>query len=193
MDIYNDFFSRHDLTYFCQIRFLKPLIDCPYQEQLSVVMAKAYELGNFNASLFSTEGIASVGPLFAPVSVFACGLGIALANRLSSGLPPRLILISGAALPQIPLNVPLTTTLVSHGAAMLMLWYIMPRSLFRQDSTRETPPQPVIAAWGLPDPPATAGIRSYSSSARPRHRRRRRPARTSILRENRTDASSAAN
>ena len=63
MDIYNDFFSRHDLTYFCQIRFLKPLVDCPYQEQLSIVMARAYELGNFNASLFSTEGIASVGPI----------------------------------------------------------------------------------------------------------------------------------
>jgi hypothetical protein len=139
MDIY-DFFFRHDLTYFCQMSFLKPLVDCPYQEQLSIVMAKAYELGNFNASLFSTEGIASVGPLFAPVSIFACGLVIALANRLSSGLPPRLILISGAALPQILLNVPLTTTLLSHGAAILfMLWYITPRSMFPPDSTREAP------------------------------------------------------
>jgi hypothetical protein len=136
MDIYNDFFFRHDLTYFCQIRFLKPLLDCPYQEQLSIVMARAYELGNFNASLFSTEGIASVGPLFAPVSVFACALVIALANRLSSGLPPRLIMISSAALPQILLNVPLTTTLLSHGAAILfLLWYITPRSLFREDPT----------------------------------------------------------
>jgi len=138
MDIYNDFFSRHDLTYFCQIRFLKPLVDCPYQEQLSIVMARAYELGNFNASLFSTEGIASIGPLFAPISIFVCGLVIALANRLSAGLPPRLILISSAALPQILLNVPLTTTLLSHGAAILfMLWYIAPRSLFHQDSTHE--------------------------------------------------------
>lgn len=137
MDIYNDFFFRHDLTYFCQIRILKPMVDCPYQDQLSIVMAKAYELGNFNASLFSTEGIASVGPLFAPVSVFACGLVIAFANRLSSGLPPRLILISSAAFPPILLNVPLTTTLLSHGAVILfLLWYITPRSLFR-DATNE--------------------------------------------------------
>ena len=148
MDIYNDFFSRHDLTYFCQIRFLKPLLDCPYQEQLSIVMARAYELGNFNASLFSTEGIASVGPLFAPVSVFACGLVIALANRLSAGLPPRLILISSAALPQILLNVPLTTTLLSHGAAILfLLWYITPRSLFPQDSTHEPSSSKADTAW----------------------------------------------
>ncbi len=138
MDIYNDFFSRNDLTYFCQIRVLKTVIDCPYQEQLSIVMAKAYELGNFNASLFSTEGIASVGPLFAPVTVFVCGLVIALANRLSSGLPANFILISSAAFPQILLNVPLTTSLLSHGAAILvLLWYITPRSLFRPDSTQD--------------------------------------------------------
>ena len=61
MDIYNDFFSGHPLTWFCQISFLKPLMSCPYQEQLSLVMEKTYRLGNINASLFATEGIASVG------------------------------------------------------------------------------------------------------------------------------------
>jgi hypothetical protein len=137
MDIYSEFFSNHDLTRFCQIRILKLVIDCPYQDQLSVVMAKTYELGNFNASLFSTEGIASVGLLFAPVSVGVCGLVIGLANRLSAGLPPRFILISSAILPQILLNVPLTTTLLSHGAAFLfLLWYITPRSMFQQPSTQ---------------------------------------------------------
>jgi hypothetical protein len=147
MDIYNHFFFHHDLTYFCQIRILKPLVDCPYQEQLSIVMARAYELGNFNASLFSTEGIASVGPLFAPVSVFACALVIALANRLSAGLPPRFILISSAALPLILLNVPLTTTLLSHGAALLfLLWYITPRSFFPQDSVHEASSRKADAA-----------------------------------------------
>jgi hypothetical protein len=135
MDLYSEFFSNHDLTHFCQIRILKLLVDCPYQDQLSIVMAKTYELGNFNASLFSTEGIASVGLLFAPVSVCACGLVIGLANRLSSGLPPRFILISSAILPHILLNVPLTTTLLSHGAALLfLLWYITPRSMFQQQS-----------------------------------------------------------
>lgn len=142
MDIYNDFFFSHDLTYFCQIRILKTIVDCPYQDQLSIVMAKAYELGNFNASLFSTEGVASVGALFAPVSVFACGLVIALANRLSSGLPPRLILISSAIFPQILLNVPLTTTLLSHGAALLfLLWYLTPRSMFQQEPVLEAIPR----------------------------------------------------
>ena len=134
MDVYNDFFSRNDLTYFCQISFLKPIMRCPYQGELSVIMAKAYGLGNFNASLFATEGIASVGPWFAPVSALLCGLVIALGNRLSAGLPPRFILISGAILPLILLNVPLSTVLVTHGMAILfLLWYITPRTIFEPE------------------------------------------------------------
>jgi hypothetical protein len=133
MDIYNDFFSSHPLTYFCQISFLKPLLACAYPEQISVVMEKQYALGAFNASLFATEGIASVGPLFAPLTALACGLVIALGNRASAGLPSRFVLISGALLPQAFLNIPLTTVMLTHGAAILfLLWYIMPRALFKQ-------------------------------------------------------------
>jgi hypothetical protein len=131
MDVYNDFFSRHDLTYFCQISLLKLIMSCPYQEQLSLVMEKAYKLGNFNGSLFVTEGIASVGSLFAPVTAFACGLVIALGNRLSAGLPAGFVLLSGAVLPQALLNVPLSVALLTHGAGLLFfLWYITPRAIF---------------------------------------------------------------
>src|ERR1700687_1017372 len=139
MDVYNDFFSRHDLTYFCQISVLKSIMHCPYQDQLSIVMQRAYNLGNFNASLFATEGIASVGLLFAPIATFAAGLVIAFGNRLSAGLPPGFVLISGAILPQILLNVPLSTVLLTPGAALLfLLWYITPRSVFQQQS-KEAP------------------------------------------------------
>ncbi len=140
MDYYNEFFSRHDLTYFCQIRLLKPFVSCPYQEPLAIVIYNAFGIGgNFNASLFATEGIASVGAVFAPVAIFACGLVIALANRLSAGLPPRFILVSGAVIPQILLNVPLTIALLTNGAAVLfLLWYIMPRTMFHQQQASET-------------------------------------------------------
>jgi len=135
MDIYNDFFSRHDLTWFCQIPALKQIMSCPYQEPLWILMEKAYNLGNLNASLFATEGIASVGPLWAPLSAFACGLVIALGSRMADGLPYGFVLMSGAVLPLVLLNVPLSIVLVTHGAAILfLLWYITPRSMFRQDS-----------------------------------------------------------
>ncbi|HEV7602235.1 MAG TPA: hypothetical protein VGO49_18510 [Bradyrhizobium sp.] len=134
MNVYNDFFSKHDLTYFCQISVLKRIMSCPYQEQLSLVMEKAYKLGNFNASLFATEGIASVGPLFAPIATFACGLVIALGNRLSAGLPLRFILVSGAILPPALLNVALSTVLLTHGLGILfLLWYITPRAIFQRN------------------------------------------------------------
>jgi hypothetical protein len=131
MDVYNDFFSRHDLTYFCQISWLKPLMQCPYQEQLSLVMENAYKLGNFNGSLFVTEGIASVGSVFAPVAAFVCGLVIALGNRASAGLPAGFVLLSGAVLPQVFLNVPLSVALLSHGTGLLfVLWSVTPRAIF---------------------------------------------------------------
>jgi len=138
MDVYNDFFSKHELTHFCQISLLKPIVDCPYREQLGIVMRKAYGLGNFNGSLFVTEGIASVGVWFAPFIVFLCGLVIALGNRLSAGLPSSFILISGAMLPQVLLNVPLTTAMLTHGAALLfLLWYVTPRAIFEPETDAE--------------------------------------------------------
>jgi hypothetical protein len=112
---------------------LKQLMTCPYADQLSIIMDRAYHVGNMNASMFATEGIASVGPALAPISMFVCGLVIALANRLSSGLPPRFILVSGAIIPQVLLNVPLTVTLLTHGAALLfLLWYVTPRGMFEK-------------------------------------------------------------
>ena len=134
MDAYYDFFSRHEPTHFCQLSFLKRLVSCPYQEPLSIAMSQAYGMGNFNASFFMTEGVASVGPWLAPVSILVCGLVIAFANRLSAGLSHRFILVSSAVLIQVLLNVPLSTTLVTHGAAFLfLLWYITPRSLFQHE------------------------------------------------------------
>ncbi|WP_407169420.1 hypothetical protein [Bradyrhizobium sp. ORS 111] len=129
MDVYHEFFSSHPLTYFCQVRVLKT-ISCPYKEQLGIVMQEMYGLGNFNASLFATEGVASVGATFAPLLAWVSGLIIALGNRASSGLPARFVLLSSATFPQLFLNVPLTTTLVTHGALLLfLLWYVTPRSL----------------------------------------------------------------
>jgi hypothetical protein len=131
LEVYNNFFSTHPLTHFCQINILKPFINCPYSQPLSVVMNSNYPFGNFNASLFATEGIASVGLALAPLSVLVCGLVIALSNRLSSSLPPRFILLSGGVLPHVFLNVPFSTTLLSNGAAVLfLLWYITPRTMF---------------------------------------------------------------
>jgi hypothetical protein len=140
MEFYNLFFSSHDLTHFCQIRVLKPLISCPYTEPLSVALEQAYSLGNYNASLFATEGIASVGVKFAPLSALACGLVTAFANRLSAGLPPSFIITSAAVLPQVVLNVPFSTSLLTHGmAALFLLWYITPRTMFGQSDSRQIP------------------------------------------------------
>lgn len=131
LDIYNHFFASHPLTWFCQISVLKPLTHCPYQEPLAVVMQNTYGLGNLNASLFATEGIASVGLYLAPLTAFASGLVLSFGNRASAGLPPRFVLMSSGVLPHVLLNVPLSVAMLTHGIAILfLLWYVTPRSLF---------------------------------------------------------------
>jgi hypothetical protein len=128
LDVYNSFFSTHPHTYFCQVTFLKRVMACPYDEPLSVVMQNTYTMGYMNSSLFATEGVASVGLWLAPVSALACGTVIAFVNYASSGLPPRFILLSSGLMPQILTNTPLTTSLLTHGLAILvLLWWVTPR------------------------------------------------------------------
>jgi hypothetical protein len=57
------------LTYFCQINVVRAVTGCPYAEQLGVIMQNEYRFGNFNASLFASEGIASLGWL-APIGAY---------------------------------------------------------------------------------------------------------------------------
>jgi hypothetical protein len=131
LNVYNDFFAHHQPTHFCQVSFLNKLLGCLESEPLFVTMERTYGLGFFNASLLATEGVASAGVKFAPITVFACGLVIAIGNCCSHGLPPRLVLLSSAMLTQYILNVPLTTAMLTHGACLLfLLWYLTPRTFF---------------------------------------------------------------
>jgi hypothetical protein len=126
MDVYFDFFSSHPLTHFCQVNLVRVLFGCNYEE-LGVVFANQYHLGNFNASLFATEGIASVGLVWMPLSIFLCGLLLSVGNSLSRRLPPVLIAVSSGVVIQGLLNAPLSTTLLSNGLLVLfLLWYIAP-------------------------------------------------------------------
>lgn len=131
MDVYNEYFARHDLTHFCQVWLLKPFVSCKLEVPLAVEMQNNYALGNFNASLFATEGIASVGPWLAPVVIFLCGLVIGFGNRVSAGLSARFVMVSAAIVPQTMMNVPFSTMMLSHGLWLLfLLWYLTPRTLF---------------------------------------------------------------
>lgn len=131
IDVYNDFFATRPVTWFCQIWALKAVVACPYREPLALLMAENYNFGNLNASLFATEGIASVGATLAPLVALGSGCVIALANRASAELPARFILLSSGPLVQVLINVPLTTTLLSNGGAVLfLLWYMTPRTIF---------------------------------------------------------------
>jgi hypothetical protein len=130
MDRYSEFFASHELTYFCQVGIVRAIKGCPYAYQLGAVLEAHYHLGNLNASLFATEGIASVGPTWAPLSALFCGLIVSLGNNVSARLPPPLIAASAGLVVQALLNVPLSASLLSNGFfVLLLLWFVTPRPL----------------------------------------------------------------
>lgn len=127
LDVYSDFFSRHEVTHFCQISPIRSYFGCPYAEQLSIILARNYPVGNINASLLATEGIASVSTAWTPLSAFLSGLVLSLGNCTSNRLPVRFVILSSGVLAQTLLNVPLSVLLVTNGAAVtFLLWYITP-------------------------------------------------------------------
>ena len=128
MNYYSEFFSSHPLTHFCQIGIIRAINGCPYPFQLGATLAASYNLGNFNGSLFATEGIASVGPFWAPVSALLCGLIVSLGSTASAHLPAPVVATSaGLAIQQALLNVPLSVSMLSNGVVVLwLLWSITP-------------------------------------------------------------------
>lgn len=128
MNNYSDFFASHPLTHFCQIGVIRALHGCPYPFQLGAAMAEAYDMGSMNASLFATEGIASVGPLWAPLSALVCGVIISLGNSAARRLPAPVVATSaGFAVQQALLNAPLSVSLLSNGLLLLwLLWAVSP-------------------------------------------------------------------
>lgn len=134
LDLYNDFFAHNPSTGFCQISWLKPFVRCPYATSLAELLGTAYQFGMLNASMFATEGIASVGLVAAPIVTFACGVVIAAANAMSRHWPQRHVILSAGIALQSFLSVPFSTMLLTNGAAVLfLLWYLTPPSYFQRD------------------------------------------------------------
>jgi hypothetical protein len=127
LERYFHFFADHDLTHFCQIGIVRSFTGCPYQFQLGAELEQHYHMGNLNGSLFATEGIASVGPILAPLSALVCGLILSIGNSVSAHLPNRFVATSAGVAMQVLVNVPLSASLLSNGLLLLfLLWYVTP-------------------------------------------------------------------
>ncbi|MBR1034298.1 hypothetical protein ABIF65_009232 [Bradyrhizobium japonicum] len=127
IDYYADFFAANPKTYFCQINIIRLIDGCFYSDQLGVIFAGRYGVGNLNASLFATEGIASVGLSWAPVSALLCGIVLSIGNSCTRHLPAPMMATSAALALHALVNVPLSTALLTNGMMLLfLLWYICP-------------------------------------------------------------------
>jgi hypothetical protein len=130
LDHYYHYFSTHSVTHFCQISLIGKFFSCAPPDQLGALLAQEYSIGNFNASLLATEGIASVGVYLAPVAAALCGLLVSFGNLSSSGIAPSFVLLSSSVLVVMTMNVPLSVAMVTHGGIILFgLWLITPRAI----------------------------------------------------------------
>jgi hypothetical protein len=116
LDRYAHFFTNNPPTYFCQINVVRWLTGCPYSTELGGIFAEHYRLGNLNASLFATEGIASVGFKCMPIVTLLCG---AAGNSLSRRLSPMFVATSSAVAVQALMNVPLSIAVLTDGGHAL--------------------------------------------------------------------------
>jgi hypothetical protein len=127
LEHYLDFFSKFEATHFCHISFLMKLMDCPYDEQLSLVMSDYYKVGNINASFIATEGVAAFGMAYMPLMSFLAGMLIGIGNIVSKRLPSRFVAVSAAMIVPNLLNIPMPTLLLTGGyLVLLVLWALTP-------------------------------------------------------------------
>lgn len=127
LDRYAHFFTNNPNTYFCQVNLVRRFASCPYSRELGSIFADHYRLGNLNASLFATEGIASVGLKWMPMATFVCGMVLSVGNSVSRHLSPKFIATSSALAVQALMNVPLSIALLTDGVGLLfILWYVCP-------------------------------------------------------------------
>lgn len=126
LDQYIDFFSQNPKTKFCQISIVRYFFGCLYSE-LGPMIGEVYKDGNFNASFLASEGIASVGLLWTPISAFFCGVVLSIGTLVSRHLDSRFVAVSSSLAIQAIMNVPLTTAFLSNGLALLfLLWWLTP-------------------------------------------------------------------
>ncbi|HEY3656203.1 MAG TPA: hypothetical protein VGL34_14650 [Steroidobacteraceae bacterium] len=127
LDRYAHFFTSNPHTYFCQINVVRWLTGCPYSKELGSIFADHYRLGNLNASLFATEGAASVGFSWTPIVTLVCGAVLSIGNSVSRHLSPTFVATSSAIAVQALMNVPLSIALLTDGVGTLfILWYLCP-------------------------------------------------------------------
>ena len=132
LDMYGDFFAEHSATYFVKISFLKPFVNASVQRAAANHHGEKLSNGRPpTPHCWRARG--------SPLSVsngrhyrrWPAGLAVAVVNRLSADLPPKFVIVSSGILLQVLMNVPLTTSLLTNGAAFLfVLWDVTPRDAF---------------------------------------------------------------
>jgi|OpeIllAssembly_1097287.scaffolds.fasta_scaffold25034_2 hypothetical protein len=126
---YIGFFAQHPETAWSQVAGISAIVADPYDMDLPVTLGYFYygtPVG-LNAGLWAQDGIAAGGmPALLLMSIVAAGV-LWIFDSMAVRVPPRFAFIAVAVIGVSFMNIPLPTTLVSAGMALLaVLMYLAP-------------------------------------------------------------------
>jgi hypothetical protein len=126
---YIGFFAQHPETAWSQVAGIGALVADPYDMALPVTLGYFYYGApvDLNAGLWAQDGIAAGGmPALLLMSIVAAGV-LWMFDSMAARVPPRFAFIAVAVIGVSFMNIPLPTTLVSAGMALLaVLMYLAP-------------------------------------------------------------------
>jgi hypothetical protein len=123
-NVYYNFFQTHPLTYWSHINFISSFVHYPYGEPLSLVMAEAYGLGNYNASFLETDGLAAAGTVALPLVSIVFGLILTGLNSCMRNLNLTIcaIVMAGPSIQLIDTGI--GPSLLTNGLALLAIFLL---------------------------------------------------------------------
>ena len=94
--VYAEYFATNPLTYFSQMNVVNWFVQYPYTEVLGMVIGRFLAGGstgmNANASMWATDGLASIGPIGIVFIGTVVGIALIFANRIVT--PDKLVFAS---------------------------------------------------------------------------------------------------
>lgn len=144
--VYYEYFSNNEFTYFTHIGPINAIFDAyPYEKNsLGQQIAQHYfsNDANFNAGFWASDGFAAIGILGIPIITLVLAAFMRLLDRVASQYPTNFVNLWLLSFWMGLLNAPFTTSLLSGGGLLIVLFLLMGRVPHQKLSIR--PPENLI-------------------------------------------------
>ena len=140
-NLYVEFFSVNQLTYYSHVTGVSLFVDYPYDLPIGRIIsiyAYGHPNSNANSGIWATDGVAAGGPLGVIFIGVLLGAFLGFVNRITKNVGHEFLSIAMVPLAMLMVNVSMFTTLSSGGGFLLVL---LVRWLWKDIAAKETRPK----------------------------------------------------